>query len=518
MVSWWPGEGNANDVLGINNGTLFNGVTFAPGIVGEAFSFNGISSYVRIADNPSLHFTNAMTIEAWVYLTSLGTYQNVVTKWDWPVANAQKSFTTSVQPDGTIGLGVCNDGSCSQGAGGGSATVLSTNSLQVSQWTHFAATYDGSNLRIYVNGVCQNQTAYNKGLFPGTNDLLIGAALVNGGQVLSPFAGLIDEPSVYSRALSAAEIQGIYLAGSAGKCEPAPTPHAATATATVVSGFVVGATITDGGWGYTNTPGVTIIGGGGSGAQAVAVVSNGVVIAVNVLDAGSGYTNTPVIVIAPPFIPQPAIAIGTASLLSFTNLAVGTNYQLQVFSNNTWSNLDGAFTAAGSTFTQYVSGTAGPNGYRLASTPVPSQAYATAQVLNGFVVGATVTSGGSGYGSNVIVSIVGGGGSNATAIAKVSGGVVTGLTITDAGIGYTITPTIIIAPPPANAVWPMVMQAVELDLGSLSPYDNYQLEFAPVLGGAWSNLGGLFTPTATTSTQYVNVSGNAGFFRVRHVP
>jgi hypothetical protein len=286
----------------------------------------------------------------------------------------------------------------------------------------------------------------------------------------------------------------------------------------VVNGFVIAATITDGGWGYTNTPGVRIIGGGGSGAQAVAVVSNGVAIAINVLDAGSGYTNTPVIVIAPPFVAQPGVAIGTAALLSFAKLAVGTNYQLQLYSNNTWSNLGGAFTAASSTFTQYVSGTAGANGYRLASSPVPTQAYATAQIFNGFVVGATVTSGGSGYGSNVVVSIVGGGGADATAIATVSGGAVTGLTITDAGIGYTNTPSIIIAPPPVNALWPMVSQAMALDLSSLAPYDNYQLEFTPVLGGAWSNFGVPFTPTATFNTQYVNASGNAGFFRVRYVP
>jgi hypothetical protein len=129
-----------------------------------------------------------------------------------------------------------------------------------------------------------------------------------------------------------------------------------------------------------------------------------------------------------------------------------------------------------------------------------------------------VTSSGSGYGSNVVVSIVGGGGADATAIATVSGGAVTGLTITDAGIGYTNTPSIIIAPPPVNALWPVVTRAMELDLSSLAPYDNYQLEFTPVLGGSWTNLGSLFTPTVATSTQYVSVSGNAGFFRVRYVP
>ena len=296
-------------------------------------------------------------------------------------------------------------------------------------------------------------------------------------------------------------------------------PHAATATATMMNDFVVGATVTDEGFGYTNTPAVRIIGGGGSGALAVAVVSNAVVIAVNILDAGAGYTNMPAIVIAPPFIPQPTIRIAAGSLLSFTNLAVGTNYQLESLLGDTGTDIGSAFTAAGSTFTQYVSGAASSNSYCLAATPVPTQAYATAQVFNGFVVGATVTSGGSGYGSNVVVTILSdGAGSNATAIATVSGGTVTAITITSAGIGYTNTPAIIIAPPQANALWPMVTPMMELDLGSLSPYDNYQLEFTPVAGGAWSTAGIPFTPTSTTNTQYVNVAGNAGFFRVEYVP
>ena len=73
---------------------------------------------------------------------------------------------------------------------------------------------------MYVNGVCEDQVAYNQGIFPGTEALSIGAAGVfASGQVLSPFAGLIDEPAVYNRALSADEIQAIYNAGSSGKCK-----------------------------------------------------------------------------------------------------------------------------------------------------------------------------------------------------------------------------------------------------------------------------------------------------------
>jgi len=59
------------------------------------------------------------------------------------------------------------------------------------------------------------------------------------------------------------------------------------------------------------------------------------VVAVNVLDAGYGYTNLPVIVIEPPFIAQPMMGIAAMSLLSFTNLALGTNYQFQSFLGNT---------------------------------------------------------------------------------------------------------------------------------------------------------------------------------------
>ena len=297
-------------------------------------------------------------------------------------------------------------------------------------------------------------------------------------------------------------------------------PNCAAAIATVVDGFVVAATVSAWGEGYTNTPSVRIIGGGGNGAQAAAVVSNGVVMAVHILDAGYGYTNTPVIIIAPPFIPQPTMGIAAMSLLSFTNLSVGTNYQLQSFLGNTWANVGAAFTSTSSTFTQYVSGTASANSYLLAATPVPELAYATAEMVDGFVVAATVTSNGFGYSASPAVTISGGGGSGAEAVAGVSNGVVIAVNVMDAGYGYTNTPLIAIAPPQmtALALWPLVTQTMKLDIGQLAPYDNYQLEFTPVMGGIWSSCGSPFTPTACTSTQYINVVGKTGYFRANYVP
>jgi hypothetical protein len=137
----------------------------------------------------------------------------------------------------------------------------------------------------------------------------------------------------------------------------------------------------------------------------------------------------------------------------------------------------------------------------------------------GFVVHATVTSGGSGYVTSPAVTIVGGGGSNATAVAQISGGVVTNITITSPGTGYTSTPTVQIAQPPAAAVSPTVLPVMRVDSASLAPYDNYQVQFKPDLSGAWGNWsGGLFNPTGVTSSQYLFITNGVGFFRLQYVP
>jgi hypothetical protein len=51
LVAWWPGNGDAYDVVGNNNGTLQGGTSFTNGIAGQAFYFNGTDAYVEIADS-----------------------------------------------------------------------------------------------------------------------------------------------------------------------------------------------------------------------------------------------------------------------------------------------------------------------------------------------------------------------------------------------------------------------------------------------------------------------------------
>src|SRR5439155_15569349 len=68
-ISWWPAEGNANDIIDGNPGTLSaTGVTFVGGTVGKAFNFDGTGE-VRIYNNVNLNLQTNVTMEAWVFPT-----------------------------------------------------------------------------------------------------------------------------------------------------------------------------------------------------------------------------------------------------------------------------------------------------------------------------------------------------------------------------------------------------------------------------------------------------------------
>ena len=396
----------------------------------------------------------------------------------------------------------------------GNFNYVSGPSITDTNLHHVAVTKVGSTIVFYLDGVAYATPAYSVTFTFAGGPPGIGFFAENGS---SGFLGTIDEMSVYSRALSSSEIQGIYNAGIEGKCE---TPHAATAIATLFGAFVVTNSITDGGAGYTNTPLVRFIGGGGSGATAVAVVSNGVVTAINMISAGSGYTNTPLIVIDPPFISNPVLGIAPGSILTFSNITIGSSYQLQQFQSWYWTNQPVSFTASNAFYTQVVSGTTSTGEYRLALNPVPAQAFAVAQVVNGFVVGVTNTAGGSGYVATPAVNIVGDVGSNATAVVDgMSGGAVTHISITNPGSGYTNQVTVQIDPPPAVALSPTISPGMQLNSSSLAPYDNYQIQFESDLTGTWGNLnGGLFSPTAQTNFQFIFITNGIGFFRLQYLP
>jgi hypothetical protein len=502
LIAYYPLNGNANDASGNGrNGTEINGLSYVADRGHSVAYFNGNSQYISLPSSIS----NYMDLSVSFWVKTSATNPNQFPSGIFLVSRDVCSFAN----DWNICLG---QGRKMQFAA--NADVLSSsNDIGSNQWVHVVCIADfASQLRkIFLNGQQVASTSWSPFAF-ANNDvpIFLGASACQTASHAF-FTGNMADVCIYNRALSSNEVAMLYSL--------AAEPHTATASAQVINGFLVGATLTDAGAGYTNTPAVRIIGGGGSGAEAVATVSNGVVLAVNVLAAGGGYTNPPLLVIDPPYIYSPVLGIAPMTFLSFSNLTVGGVYQLQRSVAWYWENQAVSFTATNALYAQRVLGVVGSESYRLVLSPAPSQAFATPQVVNGFVVGATMTSGGSGYITNPAVSIMGGGGTNATAVSHVSGGIVTSLTITSAGIGYTNTPTFVIGQPPAAALYASVLPLMRLDSSKLAPYQSYQIQFKPTIGTAWDNWdGGLFMPTSAANSQYVFITSSVGFFRLQYVP
>ncbi len=129
------------------------------------------------------------------------------------------------------------------------------------------------------------------------------------------------------------------------------TPHKAKGTAQLVEGFVVRATITDSGCGYTNAPLVLIQGGGGSGATARAEITDGRVTRIIMTDAGFDYETPPRIVIAsPPFVPTVSISVSKVKVVQ--NVVLGRNYVLESSQDAaSWSPALPPFTATSESIT-----------------------------------------------------------------------------------------------------------------------------------------------------------------------
>jgi hypothetical protein len=82
--------------------------------------------------------------------------------------------------------------------------VTGTAALPTGAWTHLAVTYDGANMRLYVNGVLVRTTARAGAMIATDGVLHIGGNQVWGGEF---FGGVMDEIRIYNRALSVSEIQ-----------------------------------------------------------------------------------------------------------------------------------------------------------------------------------------------------------------------------------------------------------------------------------------------------------------------
>jgi hypothetical protein len=168
------------------SGTKTPGVACAPGFSSLGGAFDGTSGQVTIADEKDFHFTNSMTVAAWVNPTNIGGLHTILNKWYAP-----DSYMLLVQNGNfvfTIALG------------GKNVTVQSP--AVANQWTHVAGVYDGAFARLYVNGVPVAQAPASGSLQASSRPLCIGDC-----PSWNAFAGAIDEVWLGNEALPRAQIR-----------------------------------------------------------------------------------------------------------------------------------------------------------------------------------------------------------------------------------------------------------------------------------------------------------------------
>jgi Concanavalin A-like lectin/glucanases superfamily/FG-GAP-like repeat len=157
--------------------------------IGNCLDFAGVDDYVDCGNDTSLDISNAFSFEAWIYYQGGESYPRVIDKYPAPSIYINES-------NNLLGwYGEVDDSSLD-------FTFPNTEILR-NEWSHIAVTFDGSNIKSYLNGDLKDTEAHSGLLSVTTNDLIIG----NNISTSRTFSGKLEEIRLWNTARSDAEIR-----------------------------------------------------------------------------------------------------------------------------------------------------------------------------------------------------------------------------------------------------------------------------------------------------------------------
>ncbi len=175
-----------------NNGTILN-ATWTTGKFQSGLKFNGTNAYVTISDNTNLRMGKNMTIQLWAKVNAVpADWTRLIGKSD---GASNRNYGIFLHNSGTILFQF-------QESGGTFPSVQTTRTINDGEWHNITATYDGANMRIYVDGVIAGTAAATA--TPVTSS---GAVRIGGDGAHGYFTGELDHVRIVSRTLSATEVK-----------------------------------------------------------------------------------------------------------------------------------------------------------------------------------------------------------------------------------------------------------------------------------------------------------------------
>ena len=210
LVSRWPGEDNANDVVDGNSGTPRGNVSFASGVEGQAFQMDGSEDTgILVGDKSNLEGLEQLTVAAWVKTSNSSGNRSIVAKHfreDPPPSYILRTYHDD--NSGRVSFGV------KTGSSGRllSNEIISSQTIADGQFHFVVGTYDGAEMRLYVDGETEASKSLSGTIQDSDYPVVIGNAGTAQGEIAPrpSFDGLIDDIRIYDRALSAAEVQALY--------------------------------------------------------------------------------------------------------------------------------------------------------------------------------------------------------------------------------------------------------------------------------------------------------------------
>ncbi|MBP7689894.1 MAG: LamG domain-containing protein, partial [Thermoflexales bacterium] len=167
-------------------------VAAVQGRFGTAALFDGANDVITLNDFSAFETNrvSAVTVAAWVNPADYVGYSPIVAQEN----NAGAGYWLNLSSNGTIRFIVGNLST--------NLDLSTVSAIPLNQWSHVAGTYDGSTVRIYINGVEAANAAFTGGMIVPHKTVRIGSDVAPNGY----FSGRLDEVAVFDRALTATEI------------------------------------------------------------------------------------------------------------------------------------------------------------------------------------------------------------------------------------------------------------------------------------------------------------------------